>query len=632
MPSDDLHLPLSDLKSERNRYYSLFMRAPLPVAILRGPDFIYELSNPANQKFLNNQPVIGKSARELAFLPNEVIKILEHVYTSKKTFIGRAIPAEFTINGKEQVCYTDTIFEPLLTPDGVVELIMVTGNDVTEAVLAQKRAEEKESHLRRLLDAIPQIVWTTDHTGETHYFNCKWWDYTGFDPKNYETSKGMDAVHPDDRSLVIEKTIRSYQEGIPFEAQYRLRSKEGFYRWHLGRLLPLRNSQGRITEWFGTATDIEQQKQTEIDLIEAQSRFRAFFEQSTLPMEIYALDGTPIELNQAWVKLFDTTLDQLQGYNILTDSQTVALGLTPLLYRAIGGEAVEVPPFFYEPSKIGKIGRARWLEGTFFPVKDYEGRVRELAVILRDVTDRENAEQSLRESNSKLELAVKARQDLLSTCGHELKTPLSSLRLQTQAAKRRISKGDLSVYQPERVEKLVDNYGKQIERLVHLVDDMLDFTRIGSGKLSLNLERVELSALVVDVLERFSEQLDNAGCRVSTSLDRDVSGNWDRFRIEQVFTNLLTNAMRYGKGKPITVTTGRDGGFSVLVVRDLGIGIAEENHERIFQRFERAVSASEISGLGLGLYIVKEIVLAHNGSIEVKSELGQGAEFKVKLP
>jgi signal transduction histidine kinase len=173
---------------------------------------------------------------------------------------------------------------------------------------------------------------------------------------------------------------------------------------------------------------------------------------------------------------------------------------------------------------------------------------------------------------------------------------------------------------------------KQLDRITHLIDDMLDITRISSGKLSVNLEQFDLCELVSDLVERNSEQVVAAGCTVDMEVCQPVIGNWDRFRIEQVVMNLLTNAMRYGAGKSILIQVNASKAEARIVVRDLGRGIAKENHERIFQRFERAVSGSEISGLGLGLYIVRQILETHHGSIRVESELGQGATFVVALP
>jgi signal transduction histidine kinase len=161
---------------------------------------------------------------------------------------------------------------------------------------------------------------------------------------------------------------------------------------------------------------------------------------------------------------------------------------------------------------------------------------------------------------------------------------------------------------------------------------MLDISRIGTGKLSMNRATVDLAELAREVVERMQPQLSAASCRLEIETDVGITGRWDRYRIEQVICNLLTNAIRYAPGKPIHVTVAAAGPLAVLRVRDEGQGIEPGSHERIFQRFERAVASSSISGLGLGLYICREIMTAHEGRIRVESALGQGATFIVELP
>ncbi len=238
----------------------------------------------------------------------------------------------------------------------------------------------------------------------------------------------------------------------------------------------------------------------------------------------------------------------------------------------------------------------------------------------------------LTKTKAELEQAVQIRDEFMSIASHELKTPLTSMTLQAQLRRRNLQKEKPAAFTPERLAKMFDSDEKQLERITHLIDDMLDISRISSGKLSMNFAPFDLCVLVSDLVERSSEQFVAAGCPIEVEVCQPVIGNWDRFRIEQVVMNLLTNAMRYGAGKPILVQVTAAPAGAQLIVRDHGRGIAVENHERIFQRFERAVLGSEISGLGLGLYIVKQILDAHHGSIRVESELGQGASFVVELP
>ncbi len=237
------------------------------------------------------------------------------------------------------------------------------------------------------------------------------------------------------------------------------------------------------------------------------------------------------------------------------------------------------------------------------------------------------------ERTAELQSAVIARDEFLSIASHELKTPITTMKMQAQLAKRSFEKMDPTERSGERVVKMLEQSDRQLDRLARLVDDMLDISRISTGKLAMNPERVDLSTLAGEVVERYRHEFKQAGAKIDLVSDgAGAVGNWDRLRIEQVISNLLVNALRYGRGKPVRVVVGSDGGAAILKVQDQGIGIAAEDHERIFSRFERAVPASEGSGLGLGLYIVRQILENHGGSIWVDSAPGKGATFTVRLP
>ncbi|MGZ3695716.1 MAG: hybrid sensor histidine kinase/response regulator [Bdellovibrionota bacterium] len=238
----------------------------------------------------------------------------------------------------------------------------------------------------------------------------------------------------------------------------------------------------------------------------------------------------------------------------------------------------------------------------------------------------------LKDTQAGLEKAVRVRDEFMSMASHELKTPLTSLRLHSQIRMRNLRRGDSSAFTAEKLTKMFAGDERQFERITHLIDDMLDISRIGLGKLVMSMESFDICELVREIVELCAGQLAAAGCAISVEICPPTFGNWDRFRIEQVLMNLLTNAMRYGASSPIAIHMTAIGDSVEITVRDQGRGIAKENHERIFLRFERAVSGNDISGLGLGLYIVKQILEAHNGSIALESELGAGASFVVKLP
>ncbi|HET9449790.1 MAG TPA: ATP-binding protein, partial [Aggregicoccus sp.] len=233
--------------------------------------------------------------------------------------------------------------------------------------------------------------------------------------------------------------------------------------------------------------------------------------------------------------------------------------------------------------------------------------------------------------------AVRLREEFLSVASHELHTPLTPLQLQLQVLQRSLSSGDGALHTlAPRMEKAVG----QVRRLSRLVDDLLDVSRIVAGKLPLRTEEVDLLQLTDEVVERFSHQAAQAGSSVRVHrleegtgvAEGTVKGRWDRLRLEQVLTNLLTNALKYGQGRPVDVEVGSAEGYALWRIRDRGIGIAPEALGRIFGRFERAVSARAYGGLGLGLYISQQIVRAHGGRIEVQSRVGQGSVFSAHLP
>jgi PAS domain S-box-containing protein len=229
--------------------------------------------------------------------------------------------------------------------------------------------------------------------------------------------------------------------------------------------------------------------------------------------------------------------------------------------------------------------------------------------------------------------AVTLRDEFLSVASHELRTPVTSLQLAVQSA---LTVGpDNSAAPPGFLRHALESAERQTRRLGRLVDALLDVSRIQAGRLELQREPTDLLALVRDVVSLLAEEAHRASCPVTVEAaggDETVVGNWDKVRLEQVVTNLLSNAIKYGAGAPIRVTVSQQGGRARLAVRDRGIGVAPAERGRIFERFERAVSSKHYGGLGLGLYIVRRIVDAHDGEIAVESAPGAGAQFVVELP
>lgn len=228
--------------------------------------------------------------------------------------------------------------------------------------------------------------------------------------------------------------------------------------------------------------------------------------------------------------------------------------------------------------------------------------------------------------------AIQLRSEFLSIASHELRTPVTSLKLQVQMARRKIDPVKGTAPSPDRLMEIFDLSERQVNRLAALIDDLLDVSRIDAGRLSYDFERDDLSDIVKEVTLRLGDQLEAAACPLQLELEKGTMVLCDRFRLEQVAVNLVTNALKYGAGKPIRIRVKKQDGRALLEVKDEGIGIDPAHQQRIFDRFERAISHNNISGLGLGLFISKQIVIAHEGEIRVKSRLGTGSEFSVELP
>ncbi|MES2527050.1 MAG: PAS domain-containing sensor histidine kinase [Bdellovibrionota bacterium] len=271
-------------------------------------------------------------------------------------------------------------------------------------------------------------------------------------------------------------------------------------------------------------------------------------------------------------------------------------------------------------------GIIRWVKSrgrsTFAPGSDRPVR---FAGVVFDITETKQKEEALA-------TAVKARDQFFMIASHELKTPLACLHLQTEVFRSEIQGNFPSVIENEMIDSGLKKQQEHLFRLSRIVDNILSASKLSDWNFSYFPEKVNLSVLINDVLERFQIAAKASGIEITMIKSESVCGLWDRYGIEQVILNLLMNAVKYGNGKPVLIEVGKTHDHAFFKVKDHGIGIKAADQARIFERFERIAKDNRISGLGLGLYISRSIVQVHGGEIQLTSELEAGAEFTVLLP
>jgi signal transduction histidine kinase len=257
---------------------------------------------------------------------------------------------------------------------------------------------------------------------------------------------------------------------------------------------------------------------------------------------------------------------------------------------------------------------------------------RQMAALERSRQEQETLLRELNQTQGELQRSLRMRDEFMSLVAHELRTPLNTLFLETQMRSLQLKRGTLASIQPEQFDAMIKRDERQIKAMIRLIDDMLDVSRMRSGQLSIRPAQVELMTLLERVVSDLSLQAAATGCKLSLQEHPPVQGCWDEFRIEQVVVNLLTNALRYGGGQPVEVSVQYADNLVRIHVRDEGKGIAQQDLERIFEPYERGARNGEPKGLGLGLYISRQLAVSHGGELRVTSKPGEGSTFTLSLP
>jgi PAS domain S-box-containing protein len=486
---------------------------------------------------------------------------------------------------------------------------------ITVDVSTAKNAEER---FRELADAMPQIVWSVDAQGTVDYLNRRWYELTG---KTQADRVTTDVLHPDDRAAAQAAFARSLQSGEPYEQEHRL-CLPAFDepRWFLARALPVRDDAGRITRWYATSTDIHEHKLAEAALLDSRDRLRAALDASTTGTFRWDIESNALD----WDENLDRLFGLAPGATARSLPEFVRMVHPDDRQRVIAACArcaTDNVDFVEEFRVVWPDGTVRWLfdQGRVFVTK---GGGRYMTGACVDITDRRNKEDALR-------AADRQKDEFLGMLAHEIRNPLAPILYSASALERRID-------DPES-RKLLDVISRQGRRMVRIVDDLLDVSRVTQGKIGLQRERISVAALLSQCVDATRSRFEARGHVVRLhAVDPSLAVVGDTVRLSQVLENLLINAAKYTPdGGQIDVSARAEAANVAILVKDTGIGIAPDMLRRVFELFAQADTSLDRAegGLGIGLTLAERLTNMHGGTLEAQSAgPGQGSTFVIRLP
>jgi len=548
--------------------------------------------------------------------------------------------------------------------------------DISQHKRVTRALRESEEQFRLMADTVPDILFTGNPDGMIDYTNQRFCEYTGM-PKEAAVGMGwVSALHREDVERAGQGWLRLVGKGEPFEQEFRMRAADGNYRWFIARARPIRNGEGAIVKWFGSCTEIEEQKRAQRErekLLRAEQIARAEAEAAASKLQqLQAVTDSPLpeqtldemlqdllarlkaafqsdtasvlllkpgerELSPAaWVG-FEEEVDPdlkvplgrgIEGRiatsdrGLIFNDTAAAEAVNPLLRRHL--KSLVGAPLKIENTLIGVIH-----VGSFTPrefTEEHLDLIRLVANRAAVAIERTRLHENERLARAAAEEASRAKDEFLAMLGHELRNPLGAIVASMETLERCST-------DPQRTGRARQIMSRQLKHLRRLVDDLLDVARVTTGRIDLHRRKMDLAESVQACLDALEDRLSPYDVKV------DIESVWvdgDPTRLEQVATNLLRNAVEYtpagGRIRVSVMTEGRD---AVLRVEDSGMGISAELLPRVFDLFVQNEQELDrpVGGLGIGLTLTRRLVGLHGGSVEAASPgPGQGSVFTVRLP
>ena len=651
-----------DLVSTMARFRAIFEQSPLSIQILDKTGKVLLINNAykklwgISDDFANN--VILKTYN---ILEDELLIKSGDIEFILKAFKGEIVnvkpflydPTSIGLPGRAR--WAGGIIYPLKNARGEVQEVVIIHQDMTEQRNAEDGKEKLYFQLEAILRQMPAGIMVADLNGKISLYNSQMMNLIG-DPAH-----AFHTFHKPLMSSLQCEVLNSHEIKLQKIGQFQIVSTSSG---------PIHDPDGKITASVLIATEITKQKRIESNqnfltriksLLISTIDYDKVLNQLSDAVIPYLADGCIIDVvdgesfKRLITKHIDPEIEELMNEMIkkyplksgapLPSMRAIETGQSQFYREA---DTSVIASSTYNEDHMNMVLKIGSRSHMTFPLQ-VRGKV--MGAINFIVTKKDRSlfddidfelgkniarHTSLVIDNARLfkdaKSAVELRDDFISMASHELRTPMTSINLQIDVLRSLV---DSIESQPEITSimyKFLESTRNQLNRLTRLVDDMLDISRISTGKLKLAFRTTNIKLIIEDVLARFEEQTKASNIEVKFFCDTDIFCLADGERLDQVITNFMTNAIRYGKKKPIHVYLLENESTITIKVQDFGRGVMKEDQERIFNRFERAHTSEDVSGLGLGLYINKQIVDEHNGNISIESEPGKGATFIVELP
>jgi PAS domain S-box-containing protein len=540
--------------------------------------------------------------------------------------------------------------------DAAGRIVMWIGvnTDIDDARRLRDELRASEERYRFLAETLPALVWSSTPEGHRDYHNHRWEEYTGLPAEASGGDGWVNCLHPDDRPRSLERWQRALDTGTKYQTEHRLRRADGVYRWFLAQAVPMWGADGEVLRWFGTATDIDDQKRLQHELRHSLDRFRALTE--AMPQLVWTTDptGRVDYLNKRWMEYTGLTLEQAQaeaGQSVIHPDDLEQVN--KVWVEAVAGGADQ----FVAEYRLRRAadGLYRWHLASGMPVRDEHGGVllwvgaatdidaqkrqaetlerlvaARTTALRQEVEERRRAEELLRATGAELERSNGELEQFAYVASHDLQEPLR--KIQAFGDRLKIKNGD---HLGDQGKDYLDRMLSSAARMSQLINDLLTFSRVTTK--SQPFAPADLSAVAAGVLSDLEVRITQTGGAVDVGPLPTIDA--DPLQMRQLLQNLIANALKFHRaGVPPVVTVRGEvqqtGGRPTcrLTISDNGIGFDEKYLDRIFQVFQRLHGRYEYEGTGVGLAICRKIVERHGGEITATSVPDQGATFIITLP